>query len=184
MTTAPLYHPGVFDEAARSYLLAVQRGEKPVRPDCGQHENLIVYVENCLKDVSNRVGIAPRLLDSMIASGKYPGLAELLSMPEQGERRALALVEQSANGCPALPIEVQLDPELAAGACWWLDDYAAYSLSASPEGYKDFHEDCGLFVLAAVSARRVHVPVGQGGEYTPLSVALVAKPGTYAKSTT
>jgi hypothetical protein len=80
-----------------------------------------------------------------------------------------------------LPDSVKLPEELSKGACQWLDDYVALSKKWSPTGYDGFHEAVGLWVLSTVAARRISTP---NGECTPLSIALVARSGLYAKSTT
>jgi hypothetical protein len=82
-----------------------------------------------------------------------------------------------------LPDEAQLPEHLGATASRWLDEYVAFSRTWSPLGYEGFHEAVGLWILSTVAARRVMTPLGSK-RYCPLYIALVAKTGLYAKSTT
>ncbi len=96
---------------------------------------------------------------------------------------AAASVTLPTLTCPPLPDHAQLPEHLGATASRWLDDYIAFSRTWSPQGYDGFHEAVGLWILSTVAARRVMAPLG-GKRYTPLYIALVAKTGLYAKSTT
>lgn len=82
-----------------------------------------------------------------------------------------------------LPKSAQLDPQLAAGASPWLDSYIDFSKRESPRAWAGFHEAAGLWVLSTVAARRVVVQLG-GDHYTNLFIALAARTGVWAKSTT
>jgi len=187
MTTAPRLSDSQFcDDNARRYLLSLRSGIKPdIRPEFGAWESLIREVEKSFDGMKpeKRAAQMPKRLETI---GNLPRFREkhvldLLSEREEKTEQGEALE------MPMLLAEAQLPPAvqaLAPQACPWLaEHYIPYSQKASPEGYADFHEDCGLFDLAAISARRIRIPIGNG-EYTPLSIALVAKPGTYAKSTT
>lgn len=178
---------------ARAYLRSLVSGVKPdIRPEFGRYERALRSIESAFLEIKpgEHAKILPRSIKtiSRISANKQLKLLELLT--EQGEEEESA-GQQQANGndlvgMPALPEDMRLPPAvqaLAKSACQWLNDYKEYSRKASPEGYEDFHEDCGLFDLASVSGRRVRIPIGNG-EHTPLSITLVAKPGTYAKSTT
>jgi len=190
------------DRAARIYLLNLKAGVKPsIRPDCGRWNKIIDQVEKDYQIVAGSphcAFIMEKLFDSMIASKKYPGLADLLSAdlvdaPRQGMvsgAPSLRLVEQQTTPAedpdpryPPLPEEARLAPGLSVGACKWLDEYVEYSRQVSPEGYEDFHEACGLWLLSTVAGRRIKIPFSRK-QYTPLMIALVARTSLYAKSNT
>jgi len=65
----------------------------------------------------------------------------------------------------------------------WLDTYIAHSRMWSPRAFDDYHENVGLWVLAAVAARRIYAVLGKP-RYTSLYIALVSRSGLFAKSTT
>ena len=84
---------------------------------------------------------------------------------------------------PPLPIAVQHDPELAAQASPWLDEYIRFSRRWSPRAHDDFHESVGLWMLSTVAARRVALDLGKR-RYTSLYIALCSRTSVFAKSTT
>lgn len=186
-TTAPsstLFH----DQNTSSYLRLLRAGEKPLeRPDCGRWLPLVKIVDDVYDSAEHKAAIVDRFLNSLVKSKKYPGLAELLSAassdaPKQEDmppHHPPALV----GHFPALPDSVKLPPHLSAGACPWLDDYISYSRVVSPEGYEDFHEACGIWLLSTVAGRRVKIPFSRK-QYTPLMIAMVARTSLYAKSNT
>jgi hypothetical protein len=65
----------------------------------------------------------------------------------------------------------------------WLSAYVAFSRKWSPRACEGFHVACALWLLSTVAARRVVLYLGKA-YYTPLFLALVARSGLYAKSTT
>jgi len=190
------------DRNARAYLLCLRAGMKPdIRPDVGSWLPIVDQVERDYKVVAGSphcAFIMDKLFESMIGSKKYPGLADLLAAdlidaPRQGMvsgAPSLRLVEQQTTPAedpdpryPPLPEEARLAPGLSAGACKWLDEYVEYSRQVSPEGYEDFHEACGLWLLSTVAGRRIKIPFSRK-QYTPLMIALVARTSLYAKSNT
>ena len=80
-----------------------------------------------------------------------------------------------------LPDYATLPAGLSAGACRWLEEYVQLSKRWSPSGYEGFHEAVGLWILSTIAARRIATA---NEEHTPLDIALVARSGLYAKSTT
>lgn len=88
----------------------------------------------------------------------------------------------TGSSFPDLPEAAFIDAAIGADACPWLDEYIAFSRRWSPQSYDGFHEACGLWVLAAVAARRVMLPFG-GDKFTPLYIALCARTSLWAKST-
>ena len=179
------------DANARRYLNALQTGEKPpIRPECGRWTKLVGIAEDAFDraNSANKGQIVGYLLDACIKSKKYPGLAELLSTQDsRAEGNPLSLQAPALAGggvnYPALPENAYIASELATGACPWLDEYIRYSRQVSPEGYEDFHEACGLWILATVAGRRIKIPFSRK-QYTPLMIALVARTSLYAKSNT
>jgi hypothetical protein len=184
------------DRNARQYLLALRSGQKPdVRPECGYWLPIVEAAEDSFDKYPSdqRSRLMPKVLDSFGVLQQFQSfpLKELLASADTEQKSHSTTENQSPKleqlDAPELLKEAQLPPEIAAlakdGCRWLTEHYVPYSRETSPEGFEDFHEDCGIFDLAAVSARRVCIPIGNG-EYTPLSIALVAKPGAYAKSTT
>jgi Protein of unknown function (DUF3987) len=105
--------------------------------------------------------------------------------PAVGVQDETAAAEQITLGpvCPPLPEAARLQERAGVDASGWLDAYVAFSKRWSPQAYEGFHEAIGLWVLSTVAARRVTLTTGNL-RYTPLFIALVAKTGLYAKSTT
>lgn len=85
---------------------------------------------------------------------------------------------------PPLPQGLSFDAELVQSGCRWLNDYEEYSAYWSPRGFARAHTAVGTWLLSTVAARRVHLPLGANGEYTPFFIAIVAPSGSFAKSTT
>jgi hypothetical protein len=183
------------DRNVQGYLLLLKAGKKPaIRPDCGQWKNAVDMVEATFEyGNGNAAFLVESLLDTMINSGKYPGLAALLfssfdasSVVDDQPPSSSTEVEPPAlliSGFPELPESAQLPTSLSDGASAWLDEYVKYSKLVSPEGYEDFHEACGLWVLSTVAGRRIKIPFTRK-QYTPLMVLLVADSTLYAKSET
>jgi len=84
---------------------------------------------------------------------------------------------------PRLPESAHRTTGLLNKVSPWLASYINYSRQVSPEGYKDFHLACGLWVLSTVAARRIQVPLATP-VITPLSILMVARTSLFAKSTT
>lgn len=188
----PIYaHPSLQDENTRAYLHALQSGTKPPsRPDCGRWTPLVEQAETLYDKTppQQRSEILTRNYQSWIASNRYPGLSTLLSSPapragQSSQQPALIESLSTSSSFPPLPESVQLPSSLARGACHWLDDYISYSKVVSPEGYADFHEACGLWLLSTIAARRIKIPFTKK-QYTPLMILLVADTSLYAKSET
>lgn len=94
-----------------------------------------------------------------------------------------APAQEESNGMLPLPPGAQIDYTLGKEACPWLDNYIAYSKKWSPRAYDAYHEAIGIWLLSVVAARRVVYPFG-GPKYTPLYIALAARSGITAKTTT
>jgi hypothetical protein len=114
---------------------------------------------------------------------KYDLLRPASLAPKSKPKGPRMLLPGGAN-VPDLPEEARLPPGLGHGACPWLDEYVEMSKKWSPRGYEGFHEAIGLWVLSTIAARRVCIPLGAKMQYSMLYVALVARSGLYAKSTT
>ncbi|HOR00024.1 MAG TPA: hypothetical protein PLJ35_14500 [Anaerolineae bacterium] len=103
--------------------------------------------------------------------------------PEEPPDEAALPPEPDMEAAPALPHAARVTPEMAKGACGWLDRYITFSKRWSPRAYVGFHEACGLWLLSTVAARRVVLHFG-GRRYTNLYIALAARTTLWAKSTT
>lgn len=65
----------------------------------------------------------------------------------------------------------------------WLDEYMAWSRKWSPRGHDLFHMAIGLWILSAVAARRIRIPLDTG-LFTNLYVMIAAETSKYAKTYT
>ncbi len=194
---APLYSYLEHDRNARMLLNSLKAGKMPEDYyDCGKWNPIVAVAIESFQKAKNKGPIVEALLNSLIKSNKYPGLAELLSSadpveaPRQEEMTptSLRLVEQPPaepqnDKFPTLSEIAKLPVELSAGACQWLDEYVSYSKQVSPEGYVDFHEACGLWLLSTIAGRRIKIPFARK-QYTPLMIVMVARTSLYAKSNT
>lgn len=198
MTTVARLDPLITLQGQNAWFVLhkLRSGEEPMEyPECGRWNQVILPVVQAFRQGAP----IEALLNSMVRSNKFPGLAELLSAkllpdaPRQQEEMhppSLRLVEPSVppaephnDKFPALPDIAYLDPRLSAGACQWLDEYVQYSKQVSPEGYTDFHEACGLWLLSTIAGRRIKIPFARK-QYTPLMIVMVARTSLYAKSNT
>ena len=87
---------------------------------------------------------------------------------------------------PPLPKEAALteaDLVVAAQGRGWLGDYVRWAQKAAPLSPAIFHEAMGLWLLSAVSTRRVRYPVGGEEIYPNLYILIVAKTSLYRKTT-
>lgn len=85
---------------------------------------------------------------------------------------------------PALPDNCVFSPELARGACKFLDRYDAFSREASPEGYDDYHVFGGVWAMSVANARRSYISFGLERFYGNLMIGLFGKSSLFAKSMT
>jgi hypothetical protein len=130
---------------------------------------------------------ALRLLRSLL-SGKVQlptGIPHVETQQEVGLDEQAEVISREAleENCPPLPQDARLPERAGVDASGWLDGYIAFSKQWSLLAYEGFHEAIGLWVLSTLAARRVTLSMGNQ-LYTPLFIALVARTGLYAKSTT
>jgi Protein of unknown function (DUF3987) len=101
--------------------------------------------------------------------------------------------EKPASGVEIIPEEITappldysiLDPELARGACPWLDEeYVPFSRIWSPRAPDIHHIGCGLWVLSTIAMRRLAAQEGRVMQPTPLYIQLVAPSSVWGKTTT
>lgn len=105
-------------------------------------------------------------------------LMELLSQQESDET-----VTVSEEAIPVLPASANIDYTLATSVRAWLDAFIARSSYYSPRGHRLFHEAMGVWILSALAARRLRLPIDDGF-YPSLYVSFCASTSKYAKSTT
>lgn len=84
---------------------------------------------------------------------------------------------------PDLPVAACPDPQLAAAAGGWIDDYVRYAQSISPMTPPLFHQSAGLWLGSAAIARRLAVPLPHDNAFPNLSVLWVAPTTIFRKST-
>jgi hypothetical protein len=116
---------------------------------------------------------------------KFTGyLLELLADPQAQKIRRVAppAAPPREHECPPLPDQARADEALAATASPWLDQYIAFSRKWAPRAFDEFHEACGVFILATTAARRIKIRFGRG-VYTSLYLALAGRTTLYTKST-
>jgi hypothetical protein len=181
------------DHVAGQLLQSLKAGVEPDGyVDAGRWNPVVAMAMEAFENAEhaeNRGQIVGYLLDSLIKSGRYPGLENILSsffdVPSVNGHspQPLTEVEQPDPKFPMLPESATLPESLSDGASGWLDEYVKYSKLVSPEGYSGFHTACGLWILSTVAARRVRIPFNRK-QYTPLMIALVARTSLYAKSNT
>ncbi len=176
------------DADVKLYLESLKAGEKPDhRPDCGQWIQVVESAEDSFNRAKHKGSMVQALLQSLIKSKKYPGLKELLSSSGMGNSRAGELDPHQApalaevGNYPALPDSAKLPPELATGACILNDIYCAYSEMVSPESFEEYHEDCFLWILSTIAARRIRIPLGLDN-YTPLMLVMTSEPSVVKKT--
>jgi hypothetical protein len=99
------------------------------------------------------------------ANGRPPPTATLVKEP---------VIDDEPQTCPALPNEAKVDETLAAKASAWLDNYIGFSGKWAPRAFAEFHEACGVFILATTAARRIKIRFGRG-VYTSLYLALAGR---------
>src|SRR5690242_14991521 len=78
----------------------------------------------------------------------------------------------------------QFSSGVGQGACAWLDSYDRFSHEASPEGFEDFHIFCGIWLLSAIAARRIYLPLRTMNVYPNLTIVLCGDSSLFAKTTT
>jgi Protein of unknown function (DUF3987) len=95
-------------------------------------------------------------------------------------------VEIISEEITAPPLDYSiLDPELARGACPWLDEaYVPFSRMWSPRAPDIHHIGCGLWVLSTLAMRRLAAKEGRTIQPTPLYIQLVAPSSVWGKTTT
>lgn len=189
MATAPVFstHPGVYDDNARQYLQAMQQGQRLTpRPDCGRWEPVVKVVERAFDKAENKGPTCQALLSTIIKSGKYPGLSDLLSGTPRvsTEGKTPLSLDGSESDVPILPLYAQIAPEKSIGACPELDWYVEFSKKASDRAWPDFHQFCGLWLMSVVAGRRVYLEIKKKKFYTNLMLAQCATTSMYAKSFT
>jgi hypothetical protein len=167
-------------QQVRSCIEAMMRGEKPdVLPFFGEYEQeMKLLAENYQKSkCQGNAEHAKRVINALLGSRKFPELEKVMKN-EQKEGPS------QHTPCPELPKSAQLPASASKDACRWLDEYVAFSRHWSPRGYEGFHTAAGVWLLSAIAARRVWLPLGPNGEYTPLFIAFVADTTQHRKSTT
>ncbi len=137
----------------------------------------------------NREFVLTKTLGSLIASKKFPGLAELvqdiipLDSPKEKQKKPEVQVISNEVTIPPLPDGIAFSPETSRGACPLREDYVRYSESVSPEGYHEFHDGAWWSMLSTIAARRIYSDFSTP-LYTPLYIILTARTSLYAKSVT
>lgn len=199
MVALPIARYTETDRAAGLLLQSLKAGVAPDGyVDSGRWSPVVDMAQEAYKFGANfeeRAKFVTFLLDGLVQSGNYPGLQEILSTSfdalsadgdpskSSAEIEHTTPAEHTNPNFPALPDSAMLPASLSDGASAWLDEYVQYSKLVSPEGYEDFHEACGLWVLSTVAGRRIKIPFTRK-QYTPLMILLVADSTLYAKSET
>src|SRR5262249_31317577 len=157
-------------QAIKEAIQAILDGQLPPDgPDYGDFTAVVTRLKTALS--GNGLDTARRIYEVLRHNdGRLASLMEASPAPQP-------------SLCPPLSASVVLPAEVGADACRWLDEFIAFSKKWAPEAYDGFHEACGLWLLSTVAARRVHIPFGPGGTYTPLIIALVGRTTMHTKST-
>ncbi|HEX4206420.1 MAG TPA: hypothetical protein VHZ51_19925 [Ktedonobacteraceae bacterium] len=72
-----------------------------------------------------------------------------------------------ADLVPPLPSHLTFPDWQAYEGCLWLNDFEEFSRHWSPRGFDRAHTAVGIWLLSTIAARRVWLPLGSTGEYTP-----------------
>lgn len=165
-------------EEQRAFLLKIKndlivQSDKPNFDDCTVNERKAV---NLIVHNAETPGISPRAIANLFK--KYDKvLQRFLAEPEpKGDATEKPTI-------PDLPENARRPTGLLGKVSPWLSMYIDYSREVSPEGYKDFHVACGLWVLSTVAARRIQVPLSDP-VMTPLTLIMVGRTSLFAKSVT
>lgn len=168
---------------ARMYVRSLVAGVKPlVRPEFGSYTRGIREIEAAFTEIKpgEHATMLPKSIKTIgnMRAYKPLRLLQLLTEKEteQGE------IEQKKS-MPELPEQARRSVGLLPKVSPWLRGYMEYSKQFSPEGFKDFHLGCGLWLLSTVAARRLRVPLSDP-IITPLSIVMCARTSLFAKTTT
>lgn len=170
---------------ARAYIQSLQEGIRPVaHPDVPEYESLLNDIDRMFVATHNNTQAFSTSLFRLMHSNSQ--LKELFNATPATIAPSVtpATESQESSDYPVLPDTAYLASELSKNACRWLDLYEQYSEKVSPEGYKDFHAFCGLWVLSTIAARRVYVPMGPDGIFPSLAIALTGRSSLFAKTIT
>lgn len=165
---------GHYNGEVRSYLLALQTGQKPdIRPEVPVYWRGAVEKAEWSYDRSG--GNAATVKNTLVTYSKImPDLAELLSASPP------ARVDETF-GMPPLPESVRPNETLAAQASPTLDLIIAYIKHWATRSYEGYHEAAALWVLATIAARRIKLP-WRDGIWPSLYFLFVSRSGRLAKT--
>ncbi|MBV9581451.1 MAG: DUF3987 domain-containing protein, partial [Chloroflexi bacterium] len=110
-------------------------------------------------------------------------IRSLLAADDTESVSEIELDETPTSSFPEPPADARVDPELAAGAGKWIDQYVAFGLAVSPMTPEFFHEGAALWLGATSIARRLVLPMAFADVYPNLFVAWVAPSTLYRKTT-
>lgn len=175
---------GHYHNETRAYLLELQAGHKPERPNIPPYwQEMTQKIESLYDRAAGDAIAVSRYISTL--SKLEPDLAKLLKPPAQKASPDKNQTELERLGVPALLEEARqpVDPALCE-AYRLLLAYERFSKEASPEGYPEFHIFCGLWLLSVITARRVYINLAREKVYTNLRIALCAESSDWAKSFT
>lgn len=179
MTTIAKPPDANLDTLARDYIQSLRQGRSVDRlDDFGPWESTISNIERACFRAHGDLETIQRIIDNL--SNQDRQLYDLLNPPPSIED----ILKEIEPAYPPLPDHVQLPPDLARGACQFLDEYEKFSRAASPEAYDDFHVFCGLWILSVAAARRVYFGFGRKRIFPNLMIAMCARTSLFAKSST
>jgi hypothetical protein len=145
------------------------------------------------KDVGEALGLRP-LREYMPTAAAVP-LASPVNAPERHVQKLHDAPAPKAVLPGAGPLKRGLRPPLPAGMLTeadlalaasgrgFLDDYVAFASAAAPAAPAIFHEALGLWLLSAISTRRVALNAAHAPLFPNLYILIVARTTLYRKST-
>lgn len=184
----------IHDENTRICFQALGAGKTSpteARENCGRWQSLVDLAASYASRANPSA--VPKILKNILEDNEELKtlLQEKGPEPEQQESASgsgktsphIEDVRSQGDEMPPLPESARQPTGLLPSVSPWLNAYIAYSSRLSPEGFRDFHLACGLWVLSTVAARRIQVPLADP-VITPLSLLLVGRTSLFAKTTT
>jgi 5S rRNA maturation endonuclease (ribonuclease M5) len=167
-------------------VLIIGRPDQPERSTLKQWlDDGIVTGESLKRDVEEMVkgGMVTNSdeVHDLVFNRAHTAKPEQPTLTEQPRPTDTPVVPVDISG-----IKLNSMPEIEMPQAWdypcWLDEYIKFSKEWSPRSWDGFHEDCGLWLMSTVAARRVSYDMGKR-RFTSLYIALAARSSYWAKST-
>ena len=111
------------------------------------------------------------------------GRVDRVQMVERDFELAAILERRKSELRPPLPLSLEPSAEDGLYGCDWLNHYIEHSRIAASASYDSYHELCAIWILSAVSARRVYTQFGHDVLYGNLYMVMHGASTMFHKST-